>query len=126
MHYIGSKSYDYIIIDEIDTFLHKWFDNDTIIDKAECWNILKRLLRQAKHVIFLDAFTTNLTFNFINLTKDKDDTIQLYERECEFSDITAELISSNMKWLNEIIDALKQNKLIYIFLIRVKATKCYQ
>ena len=78
---MNNKTYDNIIIDEIDTFLHKWFDNSTIQKKSECWETFKNLIREAKNVIMLDAFTTNLTLNFINNIRKDQDHIQLYEQE---------------------------------------------
>ena len=115
LHYLSNKKYDNIIIDEIDTFLHKWFDNSTIIKKSECWETFKNLIREAKNIIMLDAFTTNLTLNFINNIRKDQDAIQLYERESEVSDISVEHIESNMKWIYQIKESLINNKRIFIY-----------
>ena len=48
LHYIDNNKYENVIIDQIDTFLHKWFDNSTIRTDAECWHSLLHLIREAK------------------------------------------------------------------------------
>ncbi len=67
--YMEGKNYDTIIIDEIDTFLLKWHDNGTLnnakTDKRALWHKFIRLLRNAKKVIFLDAFLSRITLDFI-------------------------------------------------------------
>ena len=115
LHYLSKRKYENVIIDEIDTFLHKWFDNSTITKNAECWNALLYMIREAKVIILLDAFTSNLTINFINKVRKDQDAIQLYEREVELSDISVEHIVSNMKWIYEIKESLIQNKRIFIY-----------
>jgi hypothetical protein len=39
LHYLKGKDYDCIVIDEIETFLNQWFNNDTVKNKRECWHI---------------------------------------------------------------------------------------
>ena len=116
IHHLKTKNYDTIVIDEIETFLKIWFNNKTLnITGGECWQVFKRLIKNAKNIILLDAFTSNLTLNFINNIKNEDDNILLYERVQEQSNIKIEYIQYVTKWEKQILDALQANKKIFIY-----------
>ena len=67
IHIDDNKKYDIVVIDEIETVLNSWADDETHGDKME--NNFKTfcgLLQKADKVILLDAFITNKTYNFIS------------------------------------------------------------
>jgi Ni2+-binding GTPase involved in maturation of urease and hydrogenase len=120
LHYLkpDKKQYKYVIIDEIETLLIKWHNNNTFNEKAnykiDCWNNFLSIIKNAEKVILLDAFTTNKTLNFIkNLCGyQKYDIYELndknYKRDIYF-------IEKFQNFLYEIIQNLKDDKKIYIF-----------
>ena len=67
--YTKDKKYKIVVIDEIETRLGKWFNNDTLNNKtflkSDCWKRFIDIIQNADKVIFLDAFTSKIT-NFIN------------------------------------------------------------
>ncbi len=70
IHYLTKKAFKVVVIDEIETMLDK-FLGDFLEQKAEqlklkIWNEFIYMLRHANKVIFLDAFITTKTTNFIN------------------------------------------------------------
>ena len=69
LHYLHN-TYDYIIVDEIETVLGT-FSGDCKthngnVKLKENWNKFKTLLKRAKQVIFMDAFYSKLTLNIVN------------------------------------------------------------
>jgi hypothetical protein len=121
--YTVDKSYKVVVIDEIETLLNKWFNNDTFKNnKLECWDRFIDIIQQADKVIFLDAFTSNLTINFINsLRTSKTNTI--YELNNEISNRTIKFMASYYNWLNDIINDIKNNKKPFIFYPYLRANK---
>ena len=67
LHHLQLASYQIIVIDEIETLLNKFVDNDFIkkTDKVIIWRVLLRTLNEADKVIFLDAFMTQKTMGFV-------------------------------------------------------------
>jgi hypothetical protein len=110
-----SKGYKIVIIDEIETLLIKWFNNSTLKEnKLECWNQFLRLLRSADKVIFLDAFTTKLTTNFIDNLGYKND-YKIYQMPETDSNRNIRILNKLSNWFSEIVELLKQNKKVFIF-----------
>ena len=51
--YTNNKTYKIVVVDEIETLLNKWFNNDTFKDnKNECWVRFLDIIRKADKVIF--------------------------------------------------------------------------
>jgi hypothetical protein len=110
-----SIGYKIVIIDEIETLLIKWFNNSTLKEyKLECWNQFLRLLRSADKVIFLDAFTSKLTTNFIKNLGFKNDYI-IYQMPIIESNRNVKIVNKLSNWFNKIIELLKDNKKVFIF-----------
>ena len=109
------KGYKIVIIDEIETLLIKWFNNKTLEEhKLECWYQFLRLLRSADKVIFLDAFTSRLTTNFIENLGYKND-YEIYEMPIIDSNRNVKILNKLSNWFNNIVELLLQGKKIFIF-----------
>ena len=120
--YTKTKTYKTVIIDEIETFLIKLFNNSTFKDnKQDCWVRLIEIIRAADKVIFLDAFITKITINFINNLKCGN--YQIYEKLNETSDRNVFFMANYDNWLYEIIEQIKNNKKPFIFYPYLRAYK---
>ena len=82
LHYLNNNRFDIIIYDESDTTLNKWFDNKTLNDNQmksiESWNIFNDLFIKSSKNIFLDAFITNLTLDYITAMPNQE--IKIFQR----------------------------------------------
>lgn len=116
LKYIKTKQYNIVVIDEIETLLNKWFNNKTLDTvKYNCWDNFIRILRSADKVIFLDAFTSKLTTDFIKIVEFDRYKPIIVEREIETSKRQVQFMVHYSTWLNDIIENLKKNKKIFIF-----------
>lgn len=124
MHYLGKeKTYDVVVIDEIETLLDKWFGN-FMQHKASCWAAFKRVIRGAKKVILLDAFITTKTLNFIrDLEPEITDNIRIFERNNEKTNRTINYISSIPLMHQNIVDDLNKGLKLFIFYPLKKESK---
>ena len=110
------KVYKVVVVDEIETLLHKWFNNKTLNDsnviKLDCWERFINILRQAEKVIFLDAFTSKITTSFIeHLQSD----YKIYNSPQPTNRRTIKYLADFNHWLQDIITDLKANKKPFIF-----------
>ena len=118
LHYTNEKKYKIVVIDEIESVLNKWFNNTTLeSNKALNWDRFLDIIKSADKVIFLDAFTSKLTTDFINsITETMKDTC--YDIiELNNSNVNRNIFfkSSFHSWCGLIIDSLKENKKTFIF-----------
>lgn len=129
LNYINeTKTYDVLIIDEIESVLEA-FMGDFMENKNNILIKLCNLIRTAKKIIVLDAFITNKTIDFFRaieknitidiLTKDIVMTNNIY-----FKNVKNDEKSNNddeddddykMKAITEIITELKKDKKIFMF-----------
>jgi len=74
LHYLAKRQYDTIIIDEPETFFDKWYGSfmDKVAGtKRRNWEVLINIFKTAKRIIFLDAFTSKKSIDFVkNFVKD--------------------------------------------------------
>ena len=114
LHHLQLAEYDIIIIDEIETFLNKFVDNDFMkaSDKVIIWRELIRMLNFANKVILLDAFITKKTTNFIKHLKGKS---TLYRCTIKPEERTVTFHKKHQTLINSIIDDLKAGKKLFIF-----------
>eukprot|EP01041_Mallomonas_annulata_P004549 gene4549-9024_t len=124
LHYIPTKNYDVIVIDEIETLIDKWF-GDFMKNKAENWSVFKRILKQAKRVVLLDAFTTTKTLNLINRIE-PDNTKIIYERNVETNPRTIVYVKGVENMIDRIIKALITGKKIFIFYPYKNSSRSHQ
>ena len=109
----AKDKYKIVVIDEIETVLNRWFNNDTLKYKYECWNKFITILNNADKVILLDAFTSNITLNFIkHLT---NPTYNIYELNNINVNRTINMLKNFKNWCGKIITDLKADKKLFIY-----------
>jgi len=110
--------YKIVVIDEIETFLIKWFDNSTLnnkdVDKRMLWQRLIQILQNAEKVIFLDAYITSHTMDFITAI-DPTAKCTLIRKIAESSPRKVQFIKCYKNWLQGIITDLIAGKKIFVF-----------
>jgi len=116
LHYTYEKNYKVVVIDEIETVLNKWFNNGTLegTDKIKNWVRFLDILKKADKVIFLDAFTSRITTDFIKSLNQSND-YDIIELKTINVDRKIHTKSSFESWTKLIIDKLKENKKVFIF-----------
>ena len=118
LFYTQNKTYDICIIDEIETLLMKWFNNDTLnksITKDECWLNFLSIIRNAKKVIFLDAFTSKLTINFIEQLKAQGEQYKITELTNYSVNRSVYYWDTFLNWKKDIIDHVNKGEKLFIF-----------
>jgi hypothetical protein len=110
-----TKLYDIVVVDEIETFLNKWFNNTTL-NKCmfDCWTKFLDVIKAAKKVIFLDAFTSNITMNFINGFD--INTTKIYKTPNPIEELREiNILKNRNHWIQNIINELNDDKKVFIF-----------
>lgn len=124
-----TKEYKVVVIDEIETVLDRWFNNSTLtLEKKNCWTRFLHILKNAEKVIFLDAFTSKKTIDFIHSLSSETTFPNLpfrgvvepkfyniYELKQSVVDRTLKLKSSFNSWCAGIIQKLNENKKVFIY-----------
>lgn len=117
LFHLNGRPYDTVVIDEIETLLN-CFKGDFMEqhghNKLNTWNMLISVLRNAKKVIFLDAFTSTSTIQFIK-DIEKNDDIKIYQRIDGEKVITVQYIKAFIPMMLDIIDKIKQGKKVFVF-----------
>ena len=112
LHYI-TRSFDVVVIDEIETLLDKLL-GDFIENKKIIWNNFCSMIRNAKKVILLDAFITTKTLNFIK-DLDQSGAVNVFTRIKEPQTRTIMYMDNFNTWLHDIITKLKDGAKLFIF-----------
>ncbi len=116
LHYLMERTYHTVVIDEPETFFHKWFGD--FMDKPagtkrRNWEVLMNIFSNAKSVIFLDAFTSKLSTDFLKNFVGEDYVI--YERpEIEITR-TVEYITDPEIMKNMLTTDIKEGKKAFVF-----------
>lgn len=108
-------AYDVVVIDEIETLLKGFMGDfmDTRHEKRRIWSTFVQILREAKKVVFLDAFITAKTTRFIETVICGD--YRIFERINEPTTRTVVYRKNKMVMIAEIIERLKEGKKLFIF-----------
>lgn len=120
IHYLKDKQFNIVIIDEIETVLDKFIGDfleqgDKQLKKT-IWNIFCNLLKNAEKVIFLDAFITMKTINFIkSIDNNYASSCNIYKRIFEPQTRTIKYINSVEMMLKDIIEKIKNGNKLFIF-----------
>jgi len=115
LHYLFTKDYRVIVIDEIETLIDKWFGNFmTNPIKQNNWTVFVNIIRKAEKVILLDAFITTKTINLMKAICPNVE-YRIYERKIE--PITREVHYNNdfAFSIRNLIDDLKAGLKLFIF-----------
>ena len=117
LHYVEDKqNFDTVVIDEIETALNGWDDDET--HKSKMASNFKRfcsVIQKAKKVILLDAFITTKTIKFINSLGIPNNNIMLYNNTVKTVNRTLKFNNSFDSILNKIVDDIRANKKLFIF-----------
>ena len=121
IHYL-TKPFDYIIIDEPETVLNT-FAGNCVTHRTKLndnWEIFTSLVQQARKVVYMDAFTSNLTLNFVKgmIRKDTDHITENYEivkTKSEADPRQFVEIDAFAHWMMYIFDCLQRGEKLYIF-----------
>lgn len=122
IHYLKEKKYGVVVIDEIETLIDK-FLGDFMKMKKQIWEAFKYIILNAEKVIFLDAFITSKTLNFIKNLEGGSISPVIYQRVNEPSTRTVEIMKGEQIMINDIITNIKNNKKCFIFYPYKNASK---
>lgn len=119
LHYLTGATYDTIVIDEIETVIDKFLGDFLEQGKAQLkhrvWQNFVHLLRNAKKVLFLDAFITTKTTNLIRNIEGSLDNTVIFERIHEPQTRTIKYMDNDKAMLHDIITKLKAGSKLFIF-----------
>lgn len=120
IHYIlNANHFDVLIIDEMETLLDRFIDDfleqDDLQLKKTCWTAFITLIKKAKKVLLLDAFTTQKTLKFIEALEGNTDNITIYERIIETCNRQINIIPKPDAMIQDIVDKLKNGNKLFIF-----------
>lgn len=119
------RSYDVVVMDEFETVLNTFSgDCKTHRDLRSSWNTFMKVMRDAKKVIAMDAFTTRLTTHFF------EQCIQKHGTEGERYEVVKTAAPPKRRqfweckddktWLHKAREDLRQGKKIYIYTAYLK------
>lgn len=113
LHYVTTRRFNDVVIDEIETLIDKWFGTFMKFKKQN-WEVFKRILLQSRNVILLDAFITTKTLNLIK-SIDPTGSLCIYARYNEPVTRTIIYKSSYLLMMKHIMDDLKNGLKLFIF-----------
>jgi len=106
------NSYEVVVIDEIETFLKLFNNNNTLKELDVVFKKFIEILTNCKRLILLDAFISKITLNFLDsLGID----YEIIKKANETSDRKAIIKKNFNSWLHDIVTDLKNNKKLIIF-----------
>jgi hypothetical protein len=119
LHYLDTNTFDFIILDELETLNNKWYANKTMkkqLDRSvESWDKYISLCKEAEKVIILDAFITSQSLHFINNIIQINETMIIYKRPFEVSEREINILSNINMTFNCVLEKLNNNKRVLIY-----------
>jgi len=120
IHYINPKCYYCVVVDEIETLLDKFLgdfmEQGNKQLKKKCWLNFIDIIRQANHVVFLDAFITTKTTNFIKgIENGSYDKMVIYKRINEPQTRTIVYKDNFQMSIDEMLQKIKNGNKCFIF-----------
>ena len=115
LHYIKEKTYDCVVIDEIETMIDKWEGSfiNSCGHKYASWIAWLNIFKNAKKIILLDAFITTKTLRFLESVGIADYTV--FERAVEPITRHVQYHSEFAIVLKKILDDVRDQKKVFIF-----------
>jgi hypothetical protein len=125
LHYLEDKQkFNTVVIDEIETVLLSWLDEETHKDNmGDNFKRFCKLLQSAKKIILLDAFTTIKTINILNKLGIKNKDIKIYASTHKPAEKKIIINNDFEKMLNMIVDDIYNKRKCYIFYPYKNATE---
>jgi len=135
LHYLTKKMnevekyYNVVVIDEIETLLDKFLgdfmEQGKLKLKKQIWDTFCTIIKNADKVIFLDAFITTKTINFINKLE-PENTMTIFERTNEPQTRTIKYMKDFDGTINDIVAKIKDGNKVIIFYPYKNGTKGYE
>jgi hypothetical protein len=117
------KTYNIVVIDEIESFLKKWCFNSTLEGiHGTCYNTFVNILQKADKIILLDAFITKITLDFLT---DLNINFSLITRKNDksYNNRVAQKFAQSKNMIQDAINQLKLGKKLFIFYPFCKGNK---
>jgi hypothetical protein len=112
LHFVR-ETYDVIVLDEIETILTKWDGDFMGAMKKPNWDSFVRLIKSAKRVILLDAFTTKRAIDLMKMIDDMPMTI--FEHLHVESTRTINYVKHFEQMLHMMVSDLRAGKKLFIY-----------
>ena len=116
LHYVD-RTYDTVVIDESETVLMKWmgdFMNQQVKSRKEQnWEKFVQLIRSARRVILLDAFTSTKTINLMKQICDGE--IRVIERVQEPTTRTVVYVKTQEQMIERMLADLAADKKVFCY-----------
>lgn len=115
LHYIKEKTYDCVVVDEIETMIDKWEGSfiNSCGHKYASWCSWLNIFKNAKRIILLDAFITTKTLRFLESINASDYVV--FERHVEPVTRHIQYHSEFPVVLKKILDDVRDQKKVFIF-----------
>jgi hypothetical protein len=110
---VGCKTYDYIILDEVETILNQ-FSSTTMEFVNDSFGTLEYLISQAKTTILADAFITTRTMEYIKMVKTRRDHITVLRNTKLFLEDRKAIQIDGTDFIPNILTALENGKKIAV------------
>lgn len=125
LHYLPeTKKYDIVVIDEIETVLNCWTDEETHKENlGNNFKVFCNVIRNANKIILLDAFITTKTTNFINNIGIENKEMILYNSKYSPEKKKINHNKDFMEITNKIAKEVREGKKLYIFYAFKNGTK---
>lgn len=123
-HLFEDQYFDIVVIDEIETVLLSWLDEDTHGENMK--DNFKRfcgIMRNARKIILLDAFTTTKTIKLLNNLGIDNNNIQLYNSVSKPEPKKVVMNNDFDAILKKIVDAYVRGEKSFIFYPYKKGTE---
>lgn len=117
LHYLtDEQKFDIVVIDEIETVLLSWLDEETHGAKmGQNFRRFCHILRTARKIILLDAFTTTKTINLLKSLDVRLDDIVVFTSKYKPAEKTLTVNKDFDEILAKIVDAFFRGEKSYIF-----------
>lgn len=121
LHYLNTKTYQVLVIDEIETLIDKFQGNfmcgktPNVNLKLEIWQIFINLFRRADKVILLDAFITTKTLNLIKAIEGNLNQVAVFKRVHEPQTRTINYHTNFEMSIHSAIEKIKNGSKVFIF-----------
>ena len=121
LHYLSNRTikYNCVVIDEIESVLNGWKENDTMSKNlVACWNVFRRIVKEADKVILIDALISKKTLNFLKELGIDKKHIEIIKRSVEPTPRDLVILPKSYaltKWITDITQDLCKGKKVFVF-----------